>query len=103
MQQHMENKQSLNGKTALVTGGTKGIGRAIADKLAQDGAQVIVTGRSAPGDLNAGQHFIATDMTQPEQVVKLTQEINHKFGGADILINNVGGLTTPGGGFSTLT
>ena len=102
----MENTQNYNaqleGKIALVTGGTKGIGKAIADRLAQAGAKVIVSARNQP-EGNIAHHFIATDLTSPEDVVKLTKEINGKFGGIDILINNVGGLTTPPGGFSTLT
>jgi len=96
-------KQDLTGKRALVTGGTKGIGKAIADRLAQSGARVIVTARNNPADSDNKHHFIAADLTQPEQVLKLTQEIDEQFGGIDILINNVGGLTTPGGGFSTLS
>jgi NAD(P)-dependent dehydrogenase (short-subunit alcohol dehydrogenase family) len=103
----MENKQHYNtdleGKIALVTGGTKGIGKAIADRLAVAGARVIVSARNHPGDADLKHHFIAADLTQPTDVSNLTQEINDQFGGIDILINNVGGLTTPGGGFSTLT
>lgn len=102
----MENKQNqtnLQGKTALVTGGTKGIGKAIADQLAQAGAQVIISARNHPGEGKSHHHFIAADLTQPSQVSALVAEANEKFGGIDILINNVGGLTTPPGGFSTLT
>lgn len=92
----------LTGKTALVTGGTKGIGKAIADELSQAGAQVIVSARNKPATESL-HHFIAADLTNPQQVTALTNEVNQQFGGVDILINNVGGLTTPGGGFSTLT
>lgn len=103
----MENTEihykDLEGKIALVTGGTKGIGKAIADKLAQAGALVIVTARNHPGQADLKHHFIAADLTNPEQVSRLAQEITEKSGGIDILINNVGGLTTPGGGFSALT
>lgn len=101
----MENKQvnkDLQGKRALVTGGTKGIGKAIAAELAAAGAQVIISARNTP-DEKTEHHFIAADLTNADDVAKLTTEINEKFGGIDILINNVGGLTTPGGGFSTLT
>jgi NAD(P)-dependent dehydrogenase (short-subunit alcohol dehydrogenase family) len=100
----MENKQTLTdltGKRALVTGGTKGIGKAIADKLAEAGAKVIVTARSLPAE-GTSHHFIAADLTKADQVANLAAEIK-KLGGIDILINNAGGLTTPGGGFSTLT
>jgi len=93
----------LEGKIALVTGGTKGIGKAIADRLAQGGAKVIITARNNPDEAGLQHHFIAADLTQPQQVANLTTEIDEKFGGIDILINNVGGLTTPGGGFSALT
>lgn len=103
----MNNKQNFNveleGKTALVTGGTKGIGKAIADRLANAGAKVIVTARNHPGDIDLQHHFIATDLTRPEQVSEFINEVNEKFGRIDILVNNIGGLTSPGGGFSTLT
>ncbi|MEO3403970.1 SDR family oxidoreductase [Mucilaginibacter sp. CAU 1740] len=91
----------LKGKRALVTGGTKGIGKAIADELAKAGAQVIVSARTKPE--STPHHFIAADLTDADQVAALTQEIKETLGGIDILINNVGGLTTPGGGFGTLT
>lgn len=99
----MENQQiitDLAGKIALVTGGTKGIGRAIADRLAKAGAKVIVSARNKPEE-QLEHHFIAADLTSPAQVAALAQQIDGQFGGVDILINNVGGLTTPPGGFST--
>ncbi len=102
----MENKQGptdLQGKRVLVTGGTKGIGKAIADELAQAGAQVLITARNHPGEGHSAHQFIAADLTLPEDVSSLERAINETVGGIDILINNVGGLTTPGGGFSTLT
>ena len=91
----------LKGKTALVTGGTKGIGKAIADELAKAGAQVIVSARTKPEETT--HHFIAADLTNVGDVDLLAKEIEATYGGIDILINNVGGLTTPGGGHSTLT
>jgi len=57
----MDNNQNQNselkGKIALVTGGTKGIGKAIADRLAQAGATVIITARNEPVDNLYGHHF----------------------------------------------
>ena len=103
METQQINDQQLQGKIALVTGGTKGIGKAIADRLAASGAQVIVTARNQPDEGENAHHFIAADLVKPEDVSKLAQQIDEQFGGVDILINNVGGLTTPGGGHSTLT
>ncbi len=103
----MENKQNqgteLEGKIALVTGGTKGIGKAIADKLAQSGAKVIVTARNNPGEAELKHHFIAADLSDSANVARAVEEIIEKFGGVDILINNTGGLSSPAGGFSVLT
>lgn len=81
----------------LVTGGTKGIGKAIADKLSQEGAEVIVTARNPSPDIK--HHFIAADLSKREDIDRLAKEVNS----VDILINNIGGNNTPGGGFSTLT
>jgi len=103
MESNQQQYQDLTGKTALVTGGTKGIGKAIADKLSQAGAQVIITARHHPGEPNLAHHFIEADLTQPEQVDHLVQAINETFGGVDILVNNIGGVTAPRGGFSSLT
>jgi NAD(P)-dependent dehydrogenase (short-subunit alcohol dehydrogenase family) len=103
----MENNQSLTGelegKIALVTGGTKGIGKAIADRLAQAGAKVIVTARNHPAEGETKHHFIAADLSKTENVTNVANEIREQFGGVDILINNMGANTFPGGGFSTLT
>jgi NAD(P)-dependent dehydrogenase (short-subunit alcohol dehydrogenase family) len=94
---------TLEGKTALVTGGTKGIGKAIADRLARAGARVVVTARTRPSEGDDNHHFIAADMASPEGTAAVVKDVTEKFGAVDILIDNVGGLTTPGGGFSTLT
>jgi NAD(P)-dependent dehydrogenase (short-subunit alcohol dehydrogenase family) len=93
----------LKGKIALVTGGTKGIGKAVADRLAQAGAKVIVTARNHPGDVDLQHHFIAADLTVASETGKVIGEINENFGTIDILINNMGGSTSPAGGFSALT
>ncbi len=92
----------LKGKIALVTGGTKGIGKAIADKLARDGAQVVVTARTKP-DEEMAHYFIAGDLTQPQTAQFIAEEILEKFEKVDIVINNAGANTSPGGGYSVLT
>ncbi|GAB3958734.1 SDR family oxidoreductase [Spirosoma harenae] len=94
---------TLQGQVALVTGGTKGIGKAIADKLSSKGAQVVVTARTAPeGNIN-GHHFIAADITQPGNAETIAKEILEKYGRIDIIVNNAGANLSPGGGFETLS
>jgi len=96
-----KSNKELSGKIALVTGGTKGIGKAIADKLASNGATVVVTARK-PSEQEIEHHFIAADLTDSSNIVELTGKIIEKYGTLDILINNVGGTTSPAGGFQML-
>lgn len=93
---------SLEGKIALVTGGTKGIGKAIADKLALEGAKVIITARTKPA-VETEHYFIAGDMSRPDAGQIIADELLEKFGKVDIVVNNAGANTSPGGGYSTLT
>ncbi len=102
MEQKVNENLELAGKLALVTGGTRGIGKAIADRLTMAGAKVIVAARNAPAELKEGQHFIATDFLDAEAVKALGRNILEKFGTVDILINNAGGNGNPKGGFSVL-
>lgn len=96
-------EKELIGKVALITGGTKGIGRAIAERLSEAGALVIVTARTRPIETQTKHHFIAADLTIAAQTDKMVNEINEKFGSIDILVNNMGGSTSPSGGFGALT
>ncbi|WDF54239.1 SDR family oxidoreductase [Mucilaginibacter sp. KACC 22063] len=102
MNNQQQAEQDIAGKIALVTGGTKGIGKAIADRLAAGGATVIVTARNQPDEAEFPYHFIAADLSRPEDVTNVAEEIIAQFGSIDILINNMGANTFPGGGFSTL-
>ena len=81
----------LPGRVALVTGGTRGLGRAIAQALAAAGCTVIVGGRSDPGDLPAGMHFAAGDIRDAHIAQALVDDVVKAHGGLDILINNAGG------------
>jgi NAD(P)-dependent dehydrogenase (short-subunit alcohol dehydrogenase family) len=96
----MNTNNEISGKVALVTGGTKGAGKAIAERLAQAGAKVIISARNAA---DSNFHFIAADLSKPAGTQLLIDEIKKTYGGVDILINNMGGSETPGGGFQALT
>jgi NAD(P)-dependent dehydrogenase (short-subunit alcohol dehydrogenase family) len=93
----------LSGKIALVSGGTKGTGRAIAERLLEAGATVIITARNQPKNGNENFHFIAADLSRPAGTQKVVTEVLEKFGKLDILVNNLGGSETKGGGFAVLT
>ncbi|MCG2616195.1 SDR family oxidoreductase [Terrimonas sp. NA20] len=94
---------SLAKHVALVTGGTKGIGKAIAEKLRKCGAKVVITARSAPEETAEGFHFIAADHTVPESAGDIAREIIDTYGRIDIIINNAGANQGPGGGYNTLS
>ena len=92
----------FSGKRVLVTGGTKGAGKAIAERFRRGGATVIVTARSIPEE-KTGSHFIQADVSTPEGTTKVINEILERFQGIDIIIHNVGGSSAPSGGFMTVT
>lgn len=81
----------LTGKVAVVTGGTRGIGRTIAQVLASAGARVTVCGRSEPGSLAEGVDFRAADIRDPDQAKRLVDAVVAQHGRLDILVNNAGG------------
>ncbi|MBO9584771.1 MAG: SDR family oxidoreductase [Flavobacterium sp.] len=99
----MDYQNELSGKIALVTGSTKGAGKAIAERLLQAGATVIITARNAPEKKNSNLHFISSDLSKPEEAQKVVSEVLSTYGKLDILVNNLGSSTTPAGGFSALT
>src|SRR6267154_5637158 len=92
----------FKGKRVLVTGGTKGAGKAITDRFLQGGGTVIVTARSAPQQ-NTGSHLIQADVSTSEGTTKVTREILDRFGGIEVIVHNVGGSSAPSGGFMTVT
>lgn len=103
MKQAFNFENELTGKVALVTGGTKGAGRAIAQRLSDAGATVIVTARNQPEDENPNHYFIPADLSQAEGSQKVAEKIIATYGRLDILVNNLGGSETPGGGFAVLS
>lgn len=85
------NAIDLGGRVALVTGGTRGLGLAIARALTAAGAQVVVCGRAEPVDLPASLKFFACDVREPDQAAALVAETVAHYGRLDILVNNAGG------------
>lgn len=91
----------LSGKRALITGGTRGIGAAIALDLAGQGVDLVINSRTeddaaketlaAIEKLGVRAFFVAADMAKPEQVRQLVHDSVDKLGGVDILVHNAGG------------
>src|SRR5260370_3736460 len=89
----------FNGKRVLVTGGTKGAGKSIADRFLRGGATVIITARSLPEEKTAS-HFIQADVSTSEGTAKVINEIQARFKGIDIIVHNAGGASAPPRGLS---
>ena len=93
----------LTGRVAVITGGTRGIGRACAEAFLRDGASVVVNGRGAEkgeqaiaemqADLGVGDRvrFVQGDATSKDDCERLIDETVTTYGGVDILVNNAGG------------
>lgn len=103
MKQDFNFNNELSGKIALVTGGTKGAGKAIAERLVKAGATVIITARNAPEEKNEKIHFIPADLSTSTGTTKVVGEVLANYGTLDILVNNLGGSETKSGGFAILS
>lgn len=89
----------LSGKTAIVTGSTRGLGRAFADALAQAGANIVVVGRDAESAQRVSAEIAASgnrsigvgaDVTSRDDIERMLAESVDAFGRVDILVNNAG-------------
>jgi 3-oxoacyl-[acyl-carrier protein] reductase len=93
----------LNDKVAFVTGSSRGIGKAIADKLYAEGCRVVINGRNSESLANAakdmpGVTVVQGDVSQPLEAKRVVNEVLSKMGNIDILICNVGsGSSVPPG------
>lgn len=91
--------KELEGKSVLVTGGGKGIGKDIALSFAKLGAKVVITGRNIDHlentttelqQYNSNCHFISTDLTHTNEIKNMVDETAQLIGTVDILVNNAG-------------
>jgi NAD(P)-dependent dehydrogenase (short-subunit alcohol dehydrogenase family) len=92
----------LTGRRVLVTGGTKGVGRAVVDSFAEQGANILTTARSQPQELPVGVQFVAADLNTAEGCAQLAHEVIALLGGVDVIVHVVGGSDAPSGGFAVL-
>jgi NAD(P)-dependent dehydrogenase (short-subunit alcohol dehydrogenase family) len=97
----MSNNLELDGRRALVTGGTKGIGEAVAARLREAGARVLATARTRPGDL-PGDLFVAADISTAEGCATVATAVLDRLRGIDIIVHVAGGSSAPAGGFAVL-
>lgn len=86
----------LDGKGALITGGTTGLGRAIAERFLQEGARVVITGRDRDLGMRAEQalgpeaRFLPADAADPDAVAASVSQAVEHLDGLDVLVNNAG-------------
>ncbi|ERI11641.1 2,4-dienoyl-CoA reductase [Aneurinibacillus aneurinilyticus] len=90
----------MEGKVAIVTGGSSGMGKAMAKKFAEKGAKVVITGRTVENLEQTKQEIqqqdgqvlcVQMDVRNPEDAKRMVEETKRAFGGADYLVNNAAG------------
>ncbi len=82
----------LTGKRAIVTGASRGIGRAIVERFAAEGATVLAAARHQPATLPAGVAWRDCDVAKRSDIDALIAQAHKQFGGIDVLVNNAGML-----------
>ncbi|MCD8535011.1 MAG: SDR family oxidoreductase [Verrucomicrobia bacterium] len=99
---HIDSSE-LSGKQVIVSGGTKGAGLAIVNRMARAGADIIATARSAPETPDYPARFIGADLSTGAGVEAFADHVRRIWDRVDILVHNLGGSSSPGGGFAALT
>lgn len=90
------------GKRVLVSGGTKGLGRATVERFLAGGARVVTAARAIKDPIE-GVEYVQADLTTAEGGEALTRAALERLGGIDILAHVIGGSASPAGGFAALT
>jgi len=101
MERHAPSARALDGKVALVTGSTSGIGLGVARALAESGARIVLNGfgtsdavshlvASIENDFGVSAMHLSADMAKPGEIAALIEKALSAFGGLDILVNNAG-------------
>jgi NAD(P)-dependent dehydrogenase (short-subunit alcohol dehydrogenase family) len=80
-----------SGRVVVVTGGARGIGRGIAERFLEDGARVVICGRTPPAEAVGSAVFVPADVRDPDAAAAVVQSAIDRFGRLDVLVNNAGG------------
>jgi NAD(P)-dependent dehydrogenase (short-subunit alcohol dehydrogenase family) len=94
--------RELTGRRALVTGGSKGIGKAVTMRLRDLGATVLVAARRPPDDVANEDLFVAADLSTAAGCAAAAEAVVERLGGVDIIVHVVGGSSAPAGRFAAL-
>jgi len=95
-------RDRLDGRRTLVTGGSKGTGKAVVERLEELGAEVYATARTMPEGYAFPERFIEAD-TSTIEGSRLVADRLIEAGGVDVIVHVVGGSSTPAGGFAAIT
>lgn len=100
-ERRMSAARELEGRRALVTGGTKGVGKAVVSLLLEAGARVLTTARARP-EHHGREEFVEADITTAEGCNTLVEAVRTRLGGIDLIVHVVGGSSAQAGGFAAL-
>jgi hypothetical protein len=100
-ERRMSAARELEGRRALVTGGTKGVGKAVVSLLLEAGARVLTTARARP-EHPGSEEFVEADITTAEGCKTLVEAVRTRLGGIDLIVHVVGGSSAHAGGFAAL-